>query len=88
MLNGLKSMDCYIFYIITNCIRNHYTEFEIDRKIVLPELTGHAALDGQIQVGRIENNESSVATQLQTKALNCVGTLSVQDLSNLNKNHS
>ena len=45
------------------------------------ELGSHAALDREVEVGRVEDDEGGVAAELQGDLLHGRGTLAVQDLA-------
>ena len=48
---------------------------------ILPEFGDHAPLDGEVDVGRVEDEEGRVAPQLQGDLLHRVGALPIQDLA-------
>ena len=54
----------------------------------VPELAGHTARHGQVQVGRLEDQEGSVAPQLEAQPLDCPRTLPVQNLPHLPRTQS
>ena len=49
----------------------------------IPELRGHAALDGRLHVCRLKHNEGRIASQLERHPFHSGGALLVQDFANV-----
>ena len=83
--------SCDVFYFITNCIRNHVTEFESDRTIHLyfnPEFTPNMSREGALWIGGLEPymDEEFLMAALKSSGENNVISIKVIQLYNPYKN--